>query len=134
MSDRLTVLKGLHEARCLLEDIVPARYRGKALEAVCDAILMLDAKVMTINELTSAPAGTVVWEEFWSGKRKEPDHRISPMIKSKDGYYCDEDGGVEIESRDLYDEETGNRRRFWTNKPTMEMRKFIAWEIEEEQQ
>ena len=41
MNDRLTVLKGLHEARCLLEDRVPVRYRGKALEAVCDAIAMI---------------------------------------------------------------------------------------------
>lgn len=43
MNDRLTVLKGLHEARCLLEDRVPARYRGKALEAVCDAIAMISS-------------------------------------------------------------------------------------------
>ena len=88
---------------------------------------MLDAKVMTMEELISAPAGTVVWEEFWSGKRKEPDHRISPLIKSRDGFFFDDDGGVEIENRDLYDEETGNRRRFWTNKPTMEMRRGAEW-------
>ena len=128
MNDRLAVLKGLQEARCLLEDRVPARFRGKALQAVCDAILMLDARVMTIEELTSAQAGTVVWEEFWSGKRKEPDHRITPMIKADDGCFFDDEGGVEIENRDLHDEETGNRRRFWTNKPTMEMRKAVSWE------
>lgn len=128
MNDRLTVLKGLHEARCLLEDRVPARYRGKALEAVCDAILMLDAKVMTIEELTSAPTGTVVWEEFWAGCLKEPYQRISPMIKSRDGSYFDDDGCFAIDSECLYDKRTGNRRRFWTNKPTMAMRQAVSWE------
>ena len=36
--ERIALLKGLHEAECLLEDRVPVRFRGKALQAVRDAI------------------------------------------------------------------------------------------------
>ena len=36
--DRAKLLKGLHEAECLLEDRVPARFRGNALQAIRDAI------------------------------------------------------------------------------------------------
>ena len=36
--ERIALLKGLHEAECLLEDRVPTRFRGRALQAVRDAI------------------------------------------------------------------------------------------------
>ena len=36
--ERVALLKGLHEAECLLEDRVPVRFRGRALQAVRDAI------------------------------------------------------------------------------------------------
>lgn len=35
--DNIMMIKGLHEAECLLTDRVPARYRGKALHAVVAA-------------------------------------------------------------------------------------------------
>jgi hypothetical protein len=35
--DNTMMIKGLHEAECLLTDRVPARYRGKALHAVVAA-------------------------------------------------------------------------------------------------
>ena len=44
MQDIVGVLKGLHEAECLLEDRVPARYRGNALRAVRDAMEILKEK------------------------------------------------------------------------------------------
>lgn len=44
VTDRIRVLKGLHEAECLLEDRVPARYRGYALQAVKDAAELLKAQ------------------------------------------------------------------------------------------
>ena len=36
--DAARIMKGLYEAECLLNDLVPARYRGNALAAVMDAM------------------------------------------------------------------------------------------------
>ena len=36
--ERVALLKGLYEAECLLEDRVPVRFRGRALQAVREAI------------------------------------------------------------------------------------------------
>lgn len=127
MNDRLSVLKGLHEAKCLLIDRVPERYRGKALQAVMDAIVMLDAYVIPVDKLKKLPVHSIVWEEFWNGKKAEPDHRIAPMILGADRYLYDDEGGIPVDEVEEMDTENGNRRRYWTNKPTMEMRKAFEW-------
>lgn len=127
MNDRLFVLKGLHEAKCLLIDRVPERYRGKALQAVMDAIVMLDAYVIPVDKLKKLPVHSIVWEEFWNGEKAEPDHRITPMILGADRYLYDDEGGIPVDEVEEMDTENGNRRRYWTNKPTMEMRKAFEW-------
>ena len=135
MNDRLTVLKGLHEAECLLEDRVPARFRGKALQAVRDAMVMIDARVLSPVELMGLPAGSVVWEEYRMGNT--PERKISPMIVSREHTLIDEDGEIEINGR-IYEPvrmfmDEPKQRRFWTNKPTKEQRQAAAWYEKEEQ-
>lgn len=82
------------------------------------------AKRLTVNELMNLGYPSVVWEEFFNGKRAE---RPKPMLMSRYGVLYDEDGEIPID-RQIYDPFNGNqRRRFWDAKPTKAERDAVKW-------
>ena len=64
MKDLTMIRKGLYEAKCLLEDRVPARYRGFAVDAVEEAIEVLNSDT------------PFVWHGFRDDTMPEDDRRL----------------------------------------------------------
>ena len=73
MLDLTMIRKGLYEAKCLLEDRVPARYRGYALNAVEGAMNVLNSNM------------NFVWHEFRKDSMPVPGN---PLIIWLDYQHC----------------------------------------------
>lgn len=73
MLDLTMIRKGLYEAKCLLEDRVPARYRGYALNAVEGAMDVLNSNM------------NFVWHKFRKDSMPVPGN---PLIIWLDYQHC----------------------------------------------
>ena len=70
MLDLTIIRKGLYEAKCLLEDRVPARYRGYALNAVEGAMDVLNSNMNFVwhrfrkDSIPACPCHILLWLDY----------------------------------------------------------------------
>lgn len=97
MIDLTFIRKGLYEAKCLLEDRIPARYRGAALKAVEGAIDVLNSDINFVwhkFQKDTMPVGNrrlVVWLDY-----RHYGFPVSAIMSGNKLFYCNCHGSVEL--------------------------------------
>lgn len=124
MIDQTKVIKGLGEALVLLAEYVPGeRYLGYAPGACLDAIEMLKAHVLSVDDILENRAPDVIWVELRDDTKVTPGLWVISSYEMQDGSVLG-DLGEEIAA----DPEAYNSKwRVWDKAPTDEEREMASW-------
>lgn len=87
-----------------------------------------DARVLTADEVTRTPAGTVLWEELYDGY--DGSRRIYPVLVDGAGRIGDTEVSIlkEEAAASMLPDEAGCRLRWWNLRPSEEEREAWPWE------